>query len=226
MHEKRTVREFFDNYATRYEAISDTRGRLFPHLINRIFRNSMQTRFAKTISGCQPIKGKTVLDVGCGSGRYSTVLAELGASRVVGVDFSEKMLKLAKDRAKRLGVADSCEFILSDLWRFRPEEMFDYSVVMGVMDYVDKAQEFVRHVFALTRGTAFFSFPLGKGLLAWLRRLRYRRRCELYLYTEHQLRGLLNQIAPGSYSMERIQRDFFVVITRNRRDKAEPARLV
>ena len=36
------------------------------------------------------IKGKTVLDIGCGSGRYAIALAQLGATRVVAIDFQAK----------------------------------------------------------------------------------------------------------------------------------------
>jgi 2-polyprenyl-3-methyl-5-hydroxy-6-metoxy-1,4-benzoquinol methylase len=34
-------------------------------------------------------KGKLVLDIGCGGGIYSRVWAELGATKVIGIDFSE-----------------------------------------------------------------------------------------------------------------------------------------
>ena len=39
-----------------------------------------------------------------------------------------------------------------------------------------------RKILSLTANTAFFSFPLNGGLLAWQRKLRYRRRCALYMY--------------------------------------------
>lgn len=38
------------------------------------------------------VAGATVLDAGCGTGRYLAALAERGASRLVGVDFSPEML--------------------------------------------------------------------------------------------------------------------------------------
>src|SRR5579884_102260 len=39
-----------------------------------------------------------VLDVGCGSGRIGEFALEAGAAGYVGVDFSEPMIALAKDR--------------------------------------------------------------------------------------------------------------------------------
>ncbi|WP_397539705.1 class I SAM-dependent methyltransferase [Rummeliibacillus pycnus] len=43
------------------------------------------------------VKGKTVLDIGCGGGIYTKALAEMGASTVTALDFSEQMLSAAKE---------------------------------------------------------------------------------------------------------------------------------
>lgn len=71
-------------------------------------------------------QGKTAADIGCGGGIYSVALAELGASSVVGIDFSEAMLqgaaehcteygqiRLAQGTADRTGLPDdSVELVL------------------------------------------------------------------------------------------------------------------
>lgn len=43
------------------------------------------------------VKGRSVLDLGCGDGRLCRKLADLGADRVVGVDPSTRMLAVARD---------------------------------------------------------------------------------------------------------------------------------
>ena len=45
------------------------------------------------------VKGKRILDAGCGEGYLSRMLAERGAS-VIAVDYSHKMLELARDRTE------------------------------------------------------------------------------------------------------------------------------
>jgi SAM-dependent methyltransferase len=52
------------------------------------------------------VKGKQLLDLSCGEGYNTRILAKKGA-RVIGVDFSKEMIKLAREREKRdrLGIA-------------------------------------------------------------------------------------------------------------------------
>jgi 2-polyprenyl-3-methyl-5-hydroxy-6-metoxy-1,4-benzoquinol methylase len=56
------------------------------------------------------IKGKTVVDFGCGTGGDSVEMARRGAARVIGVDNRQKVLDEAIDKARRAGVGDRCVF--------------------------------------------------------------------------------------------------------------------
>jgi SAM-dependent methyltransferase len=73
--------------------------------------------------------GTRVLDVGCGVGRWSRLLAAKGAS-VTGVDLSPTMISQARLRAAAEGVADRCQFHVQDLSRLDVGGQFD--VVLGV----------------------------------------------------------------------------------------------
>ncbi|MBU5592703.1 class I SAM-dependent methyltransferase [Clostridium sp. MSJ-4] len=42
------------------------------------------------------VKGKTILDIGCGYGHNSLLFAQNGAKKVIGIDLSQKMLEVAK----------------------------------------------------------------------------------------------------------------------------------
>jgi ubiquinone/menaquinone biosynthesis C-methylase UbiE len=46
------------------------------------------------------LKNKVILDLGCGDGRWSEYLSKLGAKKVFGIDISQDMLDLAKQRIK------------------------------------------------------------------------------------------------------------------------------
>jgi SAM-dependent methyltransferase len=59
------------------------------------------------------IKDKIVLDFGCGPGAEAKEMALLGAKRVIGLDISEKWLRLAREEVESAGVADRCDFVTS-----------------------------------------------------------------------------------------------------------------
>ena len=66
---------------------------------------------------------KTVLDLGCGTGRLSIGAALLGAKEVVGVDLDKDSVKVAQKNAEQLGVTDKTNWITADI-----------GVVKGVFD--------------------------------------------------------------------------------------------
>jgi SAM-dependent methyltransferase len=206
------TRQFFHEYACGFNSIYSNRNTVTNRLINRVFRKSMALRYRKTLEGCRPIEGKSVLDLGCGPGHYAIALARAGATHVVGIDFAEGMIKLASRQAQSTGVAERCTFIAQDFYTYQPETPFDYSVVMGVMDYVADPSILIAKVLSMTHDRAFFSFPVASGLLAWQRKLRYRARCPLFLYTRPQVEQLFESIKGVQTQCERIARDFFVQV--------------
>src|ERR1700758_879117 len=55
---------------------------------------------------CGPLEGKRILDLGCGEGYCSRMLRQRGASDILGVDLSPRMIELAREaeRAQPLGI--------------------------------------------------------------------------------------------------------------------------
>lgn len=51
-----------------------------------------------------------VLDVGCGTGTLAVKAARKGA-RVVGMDISQDMISIVREKAEERGVSDAVEFI-------------------------------------------------------------------------------------------------------------------
>jgi 2-polyprenyl-3-methyl-5-hydroxy-6-metoxy-1,4-benzoquinol methylase len=204
--------DFFDSYASDFNAIYGNNNNIFNRFINKLFRKSMMLRFKKTCEGCFPIEGKKVIDIGCGPGHYSVALARAGASEVVGVDFAPSMIALSNKNAADAGVADKCKFLVGDFLKINIDGLFDYAVVMGLMDYIAEPREFLDKVLAITSSKAFFSFPVGRGFLAWQRKLRYKSRCELYMYTRDSLEEIFSGARYSHITIEQIGRDFFVAV--------------
>ena len=209
------VRKHYDRLAHLY--------RLFwgEHLHHGYFENNespahAQIRLMERLAERAAIPaGARVLDIGCGPGHYSITLAQRGAARVVGIDFAEGMLKLATEHARQVGVADRCHFQVADFYQYPPEEQFDYVIVMGFMDYMPDPEKVIAKVLSLTRNKAFFSFPVAGGILGWQRKLRYQKRCDLFLYTAEQLQRIFAKFPEATAKVESISRDYFVTLTRN-----------
>ncbi len=209
---KRSTSEFFDSYSQDFDAIYGNQNTPLNRIANQLFRKSMRLRYMRSVEGCQPVEGKTVLDVGCGPGHYSVTLASRGAGRVLGVDFADSMIKLARQKAQEAGVGNKCQFETADFMAYSFGETFDYSLVMGFMDYVSDPRAVIERVLSLTRSKAFFSFPVDGGILAWQRKLRYKSRCDLFMYRRDEIRGLFATAGSSKFGVEKISRDFFVSV--------------
>jgi len=81
------------------------------------------------------LKGKKILDAGCGSGIYSTLLAQKGAV-VTGVDISSKMIEIAK---KELPGKVAVTYLVGDLYDLPVKDQeFDIIVCAYVLENVEK----------------------------------------------------------------------------------------
>lgn len=214
MKNDQSVKELFDGYAVEFDSIYGGKRTRFKKIMDQWFRKSMLIRFKKSIEACEPVQGRRFLDIGTGPGHYAVLLAQKGASEVVGVDFSSNMTVIAQRHAQNQGVADRCKFVTADVMHFHDEHKFDVVIVMGVMDHIPEPEPFIQHVITLAKDKVVFSFPEEGGLLAWQRRLRYRwfYHCELSMYYRKDLEELMKKIGVTNYTIEKISRDFFLTI--------------
>lgn len=61
------------------------------------------------------IVGKTVLDLGCGTGRLALGAAFLGAKGVVGVDLDRAAVKVASENSVKLGLKEVVQWVAADI---------------------------------------------------------------------------------------------------------------
>ncbi len=94
---------------------------------------------------CHVSQDKYVLEVGCGAGATASYIAKEYGSRVVGVDLHEKMVDLARARAKRDGVEDKTEFRVADARELPFEDgLFDAVIVESVTTFIEDKQKALR----------------------------------------------------------------------------------
>ncbi len=101
------------------------------------------------------LKGKRVLDLGCGFGEHCKLFVEYGAEKVVGVDISEKMLEIAKKENNDPKIVylnmpmESIALI---------NEKFDVVVSSLAFHYVEDFTGVVRNVYNLLDENGVFIF--------------------------------------------------------------------
>jgi ubiquinone/menaquinone biosynthesis C-methylase UbiE len=110
------------------------------------------------------LAGKTVLDVGTGTGRAAISLAALGAA-VTGVDASEEMLRVGRERAVAAGAA--VRFQLGDAHALPFDaRTFDLAVSLRVLMHTPDWRVCVGELCRVARERVIFDFPAASSAAA------------------------------------------------------------
>jgi ubiquinone/menaquinone biosynthesis C-methylase UbiE len=108
------------------------------------------------LNALTPVEDKKILEIACGTGRFTAMLAERGAD-IVGLDISEPMLQQGRDRAQSAGVADSLEYLRGDAGRLPfPDDHFDAVLAMRFFHLADTPAEFLTEICRVSNDQIFF----------------------------------------------------------------------
>lgn len=135
-----------------------------------------------------PLADKRVLEIACGTGRFTVMLAEQGAD-VVGLDISEPMLKQGLHRARQGPTETAVEFLRGDAGRLPfPDDHFDTVVAMRFFHLADDPATFLEEMRRVTRNQIVFdtfNHPSTRSIYNWALPMGSR------LYTRREVEALL-----------------------------------
>lgn len=80
-------------------------------------------------------KGKSILDIGCGRGELVFSAANQGASRAVGIDFSQDAIDLANQNLKVKPIT-GVEYIHADVFNVNLNEKFDMIFMTDIVEHL------------------------------------------------------------------------------------------
>ncbi len=172
MSSLKLVQRYFDREAERFDVIYEAHKPLHQRLVD-FFRHVVVERFHLVCNLAPTAERWSVLDVGCGSGRYAIALAGRGAERVVGVDVSESMIELARHESLKAGIEGRVEFTTSAFLDFESSERFDLVVAMGYYDYLEDPLPHLKKMLCHCKGKIFISFPKRWEIRVPYRKLRF-----------------------------------------------------
>jgi ubiquinone/menaquinone biosynthesis C-methylase UbiE len=135
------------------------------------------------------VEDKNILEIACGTGRFTAMLAERGAD-IIGLDISAAMLQQGRERAQAAGVADSLEYMRGDAARLPfPDDHFDTVFAMRFFHLMDDPEEFITELSRVSANQVLFDtfnqFS-ARSLYTWALPMGSR------LYSENEVQRLLD----------------------------------
>lgn len=154
-------------------------GTLWEDRMNNNSLNSVTTLkglFKRSKFNTSKLKNKLVLDMGCGSGRFTSAFSSLGVKKAIGVDKGTMGIKIAKKYAK-LNNIKNLEYKNGSVLKLPfKNEKFDFVFCKGVLHHTGNLkkglEEFNR---VMKRGGGGFLYLYGSGGIFWESRKQMRK---------------------------------------------------
>lgn len=193
----------YESIADAYAAQVETK----PH--NAYYERPAMLSLLPDVAGCR------VLDAGCGPGVYAEWLLNHGA-QVVGVDFSQRMVELARER-----LGDRAEIIRADLAAsldFLDDASFDIVLAALVIDDIHDWRSMFRQLHRVLLPSGYFVFSLEHPFSDFtMRHMTNYFRTEMFTYTSHSfgfpvvfpsyrrpLSEIVNSVVDSGFTIDRL----------------------
>lgn len=176
----------FDDIAARYDEWEET---LLGAISSRLEKEMFLSLFDE--AGC----GGPVLDVGCGTGGNALLLARRGLA-VAGVDISDKMLRIARDKAAKEGI--QVDFLQADAGRIPfPDVSFGTVTCLLALEFTGNQEKVIQEIHRVLRPSGCLILAILNRHSPWaaLRRIKGWRQPSVYssahFFSRHQVAELL-----------------------------------
>jgi SAM-dependent methyltransferase len=160
-----------------------------------------------------PLDGRTVIDVGTGTGRAALGLARRGA-RVTGVDASAEMLRVARARAAEAGL--DAAFEVGDAHRLPyPDRGFQCAVSLRVLMHTPDWRQCLAELCRVADDRVVFDYPAAcsaAALQAFGRRLAAAAGRPVEAYRVLKASDVRRAVEASGFRVERVHRQFVLPI--------------
>ncbi len=145
----------------------------YPH-VQRFSRERME-RYAQPLLAAgkltlNDLKGKNILDVGCGTGEIACSLST-HAKKAIGIDSSTNSLALARKNAAQFKLKN-IEFVHEDLFAFETKEKFDMVTAFGVLHHTRDAKKGFEHLSTMVKPGGIFFHGFYHSWGGWEQRMQ------------------------------------------------------
>jgi ubiquinone/menaquinone biosynthesis C-methylase UbiE len=185
--EAKQIAEYWDKIAPEFDSIYTGKKNPVARTLDKVLRRDMYERFHWVMRSAGDCRGQSLCDVGCGSGRFVSALAKKGGT-VTGLDFAPTMLKMAQELVEHDGVANRCDFVLSDILDWKTDRKFDMVIAIGFWDYVADPLPRLKVIRSISKDRFLSAWPRAGTWRAAVRKQRLKvAGCPVYFWTREQV---------------------------------------
>jgi 2-polyprenyl-3-methyl-5-hydroxy-6-metoxy-1,4-benzoquinol methylase len=196
-------KNYWDKEVSEFDSIYSHNKSGFKNFLDKKLRWDMYERLNYTMKNSEPIEGKTILDVGCGTGRFVFEFLRRKAKKVVGIDIAPGMINTCKKIAEETKVNDKCELYVSDPFEYKTDSRFDVCIGIGLFDYIIDPLPVIKRMKELTTGRIILSFPKKGTIRAFIRKIRLNARgCDVYFFSPDDIKGFLKETGIEKYDFD------------------------
>lgn len=149
-----------------------------------------------------PVADKDILEIACGTGRFTAMLGERGAN-VTGIDISGPMLAQGLAKANAAGINHQVAFARGDAGQLPfPDDRFDAVFAMRFFHLAPTPEEFLEEMVRVSRNVIFFdtfNALSTRTVYNWLLPMGSR------LYAPEEVHALLSLVEAG---LDHVEHDF------------------
>lgn len=198
------VLAYWDRTASSFDAIYTGKKPGWAKLLDKSLRRDMYQRFDWVMKHSGDLNGKSVCDLGCGTGRYVVAYAQAGVKRVLGIDGAPNMAQQASALIEESRLQANAEVREYPILECPENEIFDITIAVGVFDYTEDSRPFLEKIRKITGSRFLSTFPRYWTYRMPIRKVRLGLLgCPVYFYTEKQIRALHEK---AGFTCERIER--------------------
>jgi SAM-dependent methyltransferase len=200
---------YFDRVAEEFDGhYAAEKPNLFTAIVDRIFRQGMVQRFQYLMNQVD-WTGHSVLDVGCGPGRYMAAILGKGARHILGIDFAAAMIDLARQNLRSWKIPDQqYDLQLGDFLTGKFDRTFDTVLAIGYYDYIlgtAALDQHFRRMLELADKRVIASFPYRwsfKTLPRWI--WLSMRRCPVQFFSVGDVTAMTKRLAIPKHKIARM----------------------
>ncbi len=214
MNDSKQVKSYFERASQLFNSVYTGEMSPLSRFLNRILRRDMRERFLLTLREVQKERPQSLIDIGVGPGQYLKAYVELGVPQIIGLDFSEPMLDLAKKLVGTPPEGVEVIYTVADFTEAEINQKYDISVAMGVYDYIAEPQDFLLKMKNISNICVLASFPSISIWRTPIRKVRYAwKRCPVYFYNRARIEALAEKVGFKEIEIIKIKgsgMDYFV----------------